>query len=48
MVPLEISPKAIQIIDVSALGVGKFTFAMVYETMHIAIPVYLSRYQNKR
>jgi len=36
-VSLKISPEPFKAIDVSALGVGKFTFAMVYQTMHVPI-----------
>jgi hypothetical protein len=36
-VSLEISPKAFKAIDVVTLGIGEFTFAMVYQTMHIPV-----------
>ena len=36
-IPLEIFPKAFKIIDVVTLGIGEFTFAMVYQTMHTPV-----------
>jgi hypothetical protein len=32
--PLEISPEPYKAIDASALGIGEFAFATVYQTIH--------------